>query len=510
MDKLGNLWVKSSEMMDKLGEDNQNLMSLKEELEATLGQLFAIEQELTKQKLNFESLFRYAHDAVVMFDHEHNVIDVNNQFIRMFGHTLDAMRGKNLDLFVMPENRLGEAQKITKQVFEGSRVVTEGVRYSKSGAAIDVAIQGVPMMLDGAIVGGFGIYTDISERKSRERELAYASCHDHLTKLYNRRYFDQMLIEYRESGSMPLGLIMMDINGLKLINDAFGHDVGDKLLLKVAESLAPYDYDGNIIARIGSDEYGILCPDVTSELMENMSRQLKKQFSDLKINGVAISTSVGWAIQFDKDESARMLIKTAEDYMNRNKLFAAPSIRGNAVYAIVNTLHEKNEREEQHSRRVGALSLRLGEMLGLSARELSELRAMGTLHDIGKVAIDENILNKPGKLTREEYDEIKRHPEIGYRILSSVNELGEIAEYVLSHHESWDGSGYPRGLVGLKIPFLSRVIAIADAYDAMTSKRSYREAVGKEKALEELVRCAGKQFDPEIVKVFVSKIDYIE
>jgi diguanylate cyclase (GGDEF)-like protein len=336
------------------------------------------------------------------------------------------------------------------------------------------------------------------------------SDHDYLTHLYNRRYFDAKLAEYRHSDFMPLGFIIMDINGLKLINDAFGHDVGDRLLIDVAERLAPFGYGGNIIARIGSDEYGILCPNVTNELMESMSRQIKRLFLDLKTNGVAISTSVGWSIQFDPEESQRLLIKIAEDYMNRNKLFAAPSIRGNTVYAIVNTLHEKNAREEQHSQRVGALSQKLGEMLGLSARELSELKAMGTLHDIGKVAIDEKILNKPGKLSREEYEEIKRHPEIGYRILSSVNELGEIAEYVLAHHESWDGSGYPRGLTGAKIPFLSRVIAIADAYDAMTSNRTYRDAVSREAALGELERCSGKQFDPEIVRVFVSKIDYIE
>lgn len=456
MDKFKDLWAKSSEMVGRISDDDQQITEVMLELEATLGQLYALEQELTKQKLNFESLFRNAHDAVVMFDHEHNVIDTNHQFEKMFGYTIEEMRGENLDLFVMPKEKLEEAQNITSQVFEGTKVITEGIRFNKNGDALEVAIQGVPMVMGSTIVGGFGIYTDISDRKTRERELAYMSDHDYLTQLFNRRFFDMKLAEYRHSDFMPLGFVIMDINGLKLINDAFGHDVGDQLLIEVANRLSPYSYDGNIIARLGSDEYGILCPNVTNELMENMSRQIKKIFSNLKTNNVLISTSVGWAIQFDTAESQRMLIKTAEDYMNRNKLFAAPSIRGNTVYAIVNTLHEKNAREEQHSRRVGALSQKLGEMLGLSARELSELIAMGTLH------------------------------------------------------ESWDGSGYPRGLVGAKIPYLSRVIAIADAFDAMTSDRSYRDAIGRDAALNELIRCSGKQFDPEIVKVFVSKIDYIE
>lgn len=128
------------------------------------------------------------------------------------------------------------------------------------------------------------------------------------------------------------------------------------------------------------------------------------------------------------------------------------------------------------------------------------------LHDIGKVAIDENILNKPGKLIDEEWEKIKRHPEIGYRILSSVNDMAEMSEYVLAHHERWDGKGYPKGLKGEEIPLKSRIIAIADAFDAMTSERAYRSALSKEIAVEELIKNAGIQFDPELVKIFVEKV----
>ena len=147
----------------------------------------------------------------------------------------------------------------------------------------------------------------------------------------------------------------------------------------------------------------------------------------------------------------------------------------------------------------------MGEALGMTEHEIDEIKTVGLLHDIGKIAINENVLNKPGKLTDNEWKEIKRHPEIGYRILSTVNDMLEMAEYVLYHHERWDGKGYPKGLKEDEIPFVSRVIAISDAYDAMTSERSYRSALPEEVVIDELQKNAGIQFDPELVSVFIEK-----
>ena len=182
------------------------------------------------------------------------------------------------------------------------------------------------------------------------------------------------------------------------------------------------------------------------------------------------------------------------------------SNRSLVIKSILNTLLVKNPREEKHSKRVSVLCEEIGIAYNLSNDEVKKIKAAGELHDIGKIAIDDSILNKIGKLTEEEWKEIKKHPETGCRILSTTNEYINVAEAICAHHERWDGSGYPKGLKGEEIPFEARIIAIADAYDAMTSDRAYREGLSKEEAIKELKRNAGTQFDPAIVQVFLEKV----
>ena len=185
----------------------------------------------------------------------------------------------------------------------------------------------------------------------------------------------------------------------------------------------------------------------------------------------SVSISFGWDTKRKSDEDILKVLKSAEDYMYKHKIIENEGMRGNTINTIINTLHEKNPREEQHSKRVSEICQNIGKAIGLSEIEVSKLKVVGLLHDIGKIAIEEGILNKPGKLTEQEWNEIKRHPDIGYRILSSSYEMLELADCILAHHERWDGAGYPKGLKGEAIPMVARIIALADSYDAMTSER---------------------------------------
>lgn len=466
------------------------------------------EEIMRRQNLSFEALFTNSTDAIACLDQNHNVVNINERFTDLFGYTIDEIYGIELDILIARGDMLIEANKLTGDLLEGNKVSMESIRFSADGQPKEVSVKGVPIMLDNEIIGGYGIYADISQRKKAEKEIVYMSYHDQLTGIYNRRFFEEEMKRLDTERNLPISVIMADVNGLKLYNDAFGHTEGDKLLIKTAEIIKKQCRADEIVARLGGDEFVILLPRTKSEQAEKIIKRIKTESSSIRLQSMELSISFGWETKKDVSLDISEIFKRAEDSMYRNKLFESPSVRGKTIQAIINSLHEKNKREEQHSQRVSYLCEAIGTEMNLSENELNELRTIGLLHDIGKIAIDEKILNKPDRLTIEEWNEIKRHPEIGYRILSSVNDMAELAEFVLAHHERWDGEGYPKGLKGEEIPLQSRIIAVADSYDAMTSERSYREPLSEKAAVLELKRNAASQFDPEIVRIFIEKVKH--
>jgi HD-GYP domain-containing protein (c-di-GMP phosphodiesterase class II) len=222
--------------------------------------------------------------------------------------------------------------------------------------------------------------------------------------------------------------------------------------------------------------------------------------------GINISVSFGWYTKDSEDQSMDEVLKNAENYMYQKKLNSKSSKQSNIIRSILNTLQIKCPRERDHSQRVSRICEEIGKAFNLGDNELNELKIAGELHDIGKIAIDISILNKSGGLKDSEWAQIKKHPEIGYRILNTSREFIKISEYVLAHHEKIDGSGYPQGLKGDEIIWQSKVIAVADSYDAMTCDRPHRKALSREEAAEEIIKNAGTQFDPEVARVFIEKV----
>ncbi len=493
-------------VLKEVREEKEEIHALNEELEASLEQIIATEQEVSRQKMFFEALFHNTPDAVVLVDQDHIVQDINHGFQDLFGYQLEEIVGKELDGIIAGERR-DEANRLTKSLLGGVEVNIESVRYAKGEKPIEVTVKGVPILYQNWSNGGYAIYSDISQRKNQERRMAFLVNRDYLTGLYNRRYFEEQLNRMEMEHRGVATIIAADLNGLKLTNDAFGQDAGDAMLTAFAGLLKEECGEEQLIARMGGDDFAVFLPGISALQAEQIVRRIKNRCQGIRVEDIPLSVSFGYAELELPGGDVHETMKTAEIFMNRHKLSEASSARGKTISAIIKTLHEKNNREEQHSQRVSILSRALGEAMGLDERQQRELKTMGLLHDVGKIAIDENILNKTGRLTYEEYEEMKRHPEIGYRILSSVNDMAELADYVLAHHERWDGAGYPKGLMGTEIPYLARIIAVVDAYDAMTSDRSYRMAMSDDYAVKELQENAGKQFDPEIVEVFLSRPD---
>ena len=349
------------------------------------------------------------------------------------------------------------------------------------------------------------IINDTTKRVESEKKLQYMADHDLLTDLFNRHYFDYMLKKTDSPDNLPITYIVGDINGIKLVNDSFGYATGDKMIRQVADAFRQSCPDEDVF-RLGGDEFAVLMTGKGEQEVKDRIERIKSTISQIRVGALDVSVSFGYRIKSRPEESMAEVIKNAEDAMYSRKTYESPGVRGKTIEAIVTTLHEKNKREEEHSRRVSELCEKIGRAMELSEDDVKQLRMVGLLHDIGKIGIPETVLNKEGSLAPEERLEIQKHPEIGYRILSTVNSLSELAEYVLAHHERLDGKGYPKGLSGDEIPLKACIIGVADAYDAMISYRTYRKSLTREEAIEELLRCSGTQFHPECVRALIEKV----
>jgi putative nucleotidyltransferase with HDIG domain len=221
---------------------------------------------------------------------------------------------------------------------------------------------------------------------------------------------------------------------------------------------------------------------------------------------IFLSASFGYGLQDEVVQSLDELMKVADSHLYRRKYYNKHSMRSNMIKSLMSTLFQKSEREEKHSERVSKYCEALSEAMNCNREFINKISVAGSLHDIGKIGISETILNKEGKLDNIEWGIMKLHPVKSAEILETTEEYKDIAEVVAAHHERWDGTGYPNGLRGEGIPKMARIIAVADAYDAMVEIRSYRAPVSKEDAIAELVKCSGTQFDPHIVDVFVNQV----
>lgn len=361
---------------------------------------------------------------------------------------------------------------------------------------------------EGKIIGIAGVIRDITKRKKIEEEIVYRNQHDELTGLYNRSFFEKEMKRLNTKRQLPISIVIGDVNGLKLVNDGFGHSQGDKLLQNIAQALKKACRKKDIISRWGGDEFVVLLPKTS----EKTAKRLCSRIQDVCFKSVqypiSASITLGIASRMKPKQNLREVLAKAEDIMYTNKIFNEKKIRSVIFSSLQKTLAKKSYESREHAQRLRRLAVRMGYCLGLSNSEMDLLELLAVLHDIGKVAISTDILTKSEPLTPKEWEEIKKHSKIGYRVIKSLPELMPVAEAVLAHHEWWNGKGYPYGLKGEEIPLISRIIAIVDAYDVMVySKRPYKKRISSQEALKEIEKQAGSQFDPDLTRLFIKIID---
>lgn len=469
------------------------------------------EQKNAKEKLKKEyswlqSLFKNSSDPIVRVDKNHCVKDINQRFKEVFKYKLNEIKGKDLDHVIdQGKNNIADTEA-TKRLLQGKKVTLEDTRYDKNGNHVECLIKGVPVIVNNKFIGGYAVYIDITERKKAEKKMQYLSYHDGLTGLYNRTFLEEEIKRLDVKRQLPISIIMADLNGLKLINDSYGHLKGDRYLIKTAEILKESCRKEDIISRWGGDEFVLLLPQTDFKGAQKIRWRIDFLCSR-NDDEIPISIAIGLDVKDNIDKDIYEVLKKAEEEMYQDKLAESRSAKSSILKALLNTLGAKSHETKEHAWRLQKIATQIGKEINLSHSELDRLSLVATLHDIGKIVVPENILTKPDMLTDEEWEIIKEHPATGYRITLSTEEFSHISKEILNHHERWDGTGYPEGAKGEGIPLLARIIAIADAYDVMTNGRPYKEAMSKEQALREIKRCAGNQFDPLLVKKFQEVIE---
>ena len=464
-----------------------------------------MESKIKQSEREYKSLFKDSPIGLIKIDCEGNIIDINNELIQLIG--LPEKENIQVNLFNLPILENNQLKQDIKKSIDKIKPILGELKFILKGKISWINYNIKPIINDDKKIEELIIASqDITEKKDAEERIKDLTFHDSLTGLYNRTYFNEELKRYNTKRQLPLSIIIGDVNGLKLTNDAFGHQEGDKLLVKAANIIKGSCRQEDLVARWGGDEFVVLLPNTDASSVKEILKRIKTACHQSELSPIRPSIALGSSTKHKSSEDIQMVYKKAENRMYKNKLIESKKVYNNIVSSLKSTLGQNNFETEEHIKDIKVLAVKIGKAMKLTETELTNLALLAELHDLGNVAIPKTILQKRGKLTFEEWEEIKRHPEIGYNIVSTSSELSNVAEGILGHHERWDGQGYPRGVKGEEIPLISRIIFIVDAFDIMTRGRHYQDAISEEKAIKELKDNAGRQFDPEIVDIFINKI----
>lgn len=468
---------------------------------------------INNEKERYRTTLLSVGDGVISTDGNGNITVMNPVAEKLTGWSQKEAKGQPLDdVFKIIDEVTGRllknpAKGVLSPKGKSEKIDNPILLVSKKGEETPVEINIAPIKSNtGETTGAVIVFRDFTEFRERQKQIEYLSFRDPLTGLYNRRYMEDAIKKMDIRKNLPLTLMVLDVNGLKLTNDAFGHVMGDKLLKTVADLLRQSCRADDVIARMGGDEFFILLPNTDEAKAERIKQRIKTAATKAKLDSIIVSLAIGYCVKKDMNESIEKIMINADNQMYREKLRFGRTMRNQTIETVLRNINYKYDNEQLHTERVSQYCEAIAIALNLSKKEIYDIRVAGSLHDIGKIMVPPDLLNKPGKLNDEEYEIIKRHPETGYQVLKSVDEYAALAEYLLYHHERWDGKGYPAGLKGTEIPLPSRIIAVADAYEAMTARRPYQKTRTTEEAKAELEKYAGTQFDPNIVKVFLELI----
>jgi diguanylate cyclase (GGDEF)-like protein/PAS domain S-box-containing protein len=400
--------------------------------------------------------------------------------------------------------------KIHLSVKDGLGYYAENeVFWRADGSSLSVGYHSYPQIKNGEVIGAVITFMDITGRKKKEEEIRYLNDHDVLTGLYNRKYFEEARTRIDVPENLPISIIFGDIDGLKMTNDIFGHAAGDDLLYKSANILKKVSRENDLVARFGGDEFVLLLPKTSQAEAESLITRIRELFLQANVSTIKANISLGCETKRKSEQDLVEIMTLADTTMFKNKALNRKSANKNSIDEIIDALHMKYPNEKRHSLFVGEFCGRMGNALQLSKLEINQLKLAGYLHDVGKITFDESTMSNED-FSNEEGRKIQEHSAVGYRILNLFDDTLDLADCVYSHHEHWDGQGYPRGLSGKQISVIARIISVVETYERVLNRGDQPLEVRKSQALEVIKSGMGKQFDPEIAKVFIEMIISLE
>ncbi|RCW43846.1 diguanylate cyclase [Halanaerobium sp. MA284_MarDTE_T2] len=473
---------------------------------------YKLSQELKVEKNKYFRTLLFIGDGVILVNNDRKIEMINKAAERLTGWHFEEAEGRDyrdvLNFIYLNNDK--ELTDPIEAVFASGKVEKledNAALISKNGEKYFLDDSAAPIFdANGDLYGVVIVFRDATTEKKRQEKIEYLSYHDPMTGLYNRRFFEEELKRLNVERNLPVSIIIGDLDGLKLTNDIFGHDAGDKLIQQAAEAFKEACRKDDIIARWGGDEFVVLLPDTGKEDAEAVKERINECFESKKALALAAGISMGVGTQEEKAGEIIDYLNKAESAMYSSKSVSRTSNDQIHINNIIDILHSKCAREKTHAENVYNLSVKFAEELKLDKSVLKKIKNASYFHDIGKVAVDTDILNKKEFLTDKEYEDMKLHVSTGYRILNYFNHTIDIADDVLSHHERWDGNGYPRGLKGKEISMIARIIAVVETFESMTAADSYSCKHSREEALTEIRRCAGTQFDPALAEKFIKFI----
>lgn len=467
-----------------------------------------MEERIVHNENRYRSLFEKAPAIMMTLDLTGRITSLNHTGEKILGYRKKEWFSKPIDqLIVRGQLQLNEENNWAQLTRKNSQKAVELIIRCKDGSERVLSMRLNLLRKNRKPFEVQAIAQDITKRKQTEEHIRFLSFHDKLTGLYNRAYFDEKIRQIDTAGNYPYSVIIGDMNGLKETNDLFGHKAGDQLLVVMAEILKQSCRNADIICRFGGDEFAVILPSTDTYGTKIICNRIRENCEAVDYGPIKPSIALGYSTKFEEGVKFEEIIKEADDTMYRNKLNVSKSMRSSMIMSLKTSLEEKTMETKDHAERIKEMALILGKRLSLSDSQLDDLAIASMMHDIGKIGIPDSILMKNGSLTKDEWLIMKKHSEIGANILNTSPNMKMISNYIMHHHERWDGKGYPAGIKGIDIPIISRIITVVDAYDVMTHKRSYSIVRTQEQAINELLASSGTQFDPYIVDEFKKMVE---